>query len=327
MNVALGRDPREQATPGDDVRVQVEFPKLGDADGAPSRSCRIVAWVPPPRSGEFEGDIAGLVLARGDLPERAVPARLIEEAIPRGSAVDVFGYPGSPPRLENGANSRLIARGAVGRGLIQLDASGDTAIRTQAGFSGSPVVVTDEAGDAVVGMLAIASGDGRSGDAYAVPVAALAKGWPDVLGALSVPPCPYKGLSAFTAADAAQSLYVGREEDVAELRRMLTRHGLVVVAGSSGVGKSSLVAAGLGHSLASDGWAVASVRPGAAPVEALARALVDVERPGADADLGALDACLRRLRTEGLTSTGVKLAVSTGRSRARLHRPLGRGSG
>ena len=153
--MALGRDPREQDKPGNDVRVQVEFPKLGDADSAPSRSCRILAWVPPPQSDEFEGDIAGLVLARGDLPEEAVPARLIEEAIPRGSAVDVFGYPGSPPRLENGANSRLIARGAVGRGLIQLDADGETAIRTQAGFSGSPVVMTDEAGDAVVGMLAI----------------------------------------------------------------------------------------------------------------------------------------------------------------------------
>lgn len=196
----------------------------------------------------------------------------------------MFGYPGSPPRLENGANSRLITRGAVGRGLIQLDADGETAIRTQAGFSGSPVVMTDEAGDAVVGMLAISSGDGGSGDAYAVPIAALAKGWPDVLGALSVPPCPYKGLSAFTAADAAQSLYVGREGDVAELRRMLRHHALIIVTGSSGVGKSSLITAGLGHCLERDGWAVASVRPGAAPVEALARALVEVERPGAGAE-------------------------------------------
>ena len=315
VNVALGRDPREQSKPDDNVRVQIEFPKLGGADGAPSRICEVLEWVPPPLSGTSAGeDIAGLVLARGDLPEKAGPARLLNEAIPRGSAVDVFGYPGNPPRTENGANSRLIARGTVGRGLVQLDTDGAAAIRTQAGFSGSPVVAADEVGDAVVGMVVMATSDGRGGDAYAVPAAALAEGWPDVLGALSVPPCPYKGLSPFSEADAAQSLYVGREEDIAELRRLLKRHGLVVVTGSSGVGKSSLLAAGLGHSMANDGWKVASVRPGAAPMEALARALVDVERPGADAGLSALDDCLRRLRAEGLTSTGVKLTVSTGKS-------------
>ena len=315
VNVALGRDPREQSKPDNNVRVQIEFPKLGGVDGAPSRVCEVPEWVPPPLSGASAGkDIAGLVLARGDLPEKAGPARLLNEAIPRGSAVDVFGYPGNPPRTDNGANSRLVARGMVGRGLVQLDADDSTAIRTQAGFSGSPVVVADDVGDAVVGMVVMATSDGACGDAYAVPSAALADGWPDVLGALSVPPCPYKGLSPFSAADAAQSLYVGREGDVAELRRMLKRHGLVIVTGSSGVGKSSLLAAGLGYSMASDDWNVAFVRPGTAPMEALARALVEVEQPGADAGLSALDDCLRRLRAEGLTSTGVKLTVSTGKS-------------
>jgi len=314
VNVALGRDPREQSNPGDNVRIQVEFPKLGGADGAPSRICRVQGWVPPSRPESAESDIAGLVLAKGDLPENARPARLLDESIPRGSAVDVFGYPGNPPRPENGANSRLIARGAVGRGLIQLDADGDTAIRTQAGFSGSPAVVADEAGDAVTGMVVVASRDGSAGDAYAVPVADLVKGWPDVLGALTLPPCPYKGLLPFNADDAEQSLYVGREADIAELRRMHKRNGLVVVAGSSGVGKSSLLAAGLGHSLERDGWTVASVRPGAAPMEALARALAEVERPGAGADLDVIDDHLRRLRGEGLTTTGVKLTVSTGKS-------------
>ena len=225
----------------------------------------------------------------------------------------MFGYPDSPSRPDNGANSRLIARGAVGGGLIQLDADGDTAIRTQAGFSGSPVVITDEAGDAVIGMLAAASRDGSGRDAYAVPVAALAEGWPDVVGALSLPPCPYKGLSPFTADDAARSLYVGREDDVAKLRRMLMRHGLVIVAGSSGVGKSSLIAAGLRHSLESDGWSVASVRPGATPTASLAKALAEADPEGQHAGIDALDSYLRRLRTEGLTSTGVKLVVSAGR--------------
>ena len=151
-------------------------------------------WVPPSRSGLSPKAISRASSWPGEtFRKRRGPARLLEEAIPLGSAVDVFGYPGSPPRLENGANSRLIARGAVGGGLIQLDADGDTAIRTQAGFSGSPVVVTDEAGDAVIGMspwraVTVAPGTLRGAGCR------LAKGWPDVLGALSVPPCPYKGL-------------------------------------------------------------------------------------------------------------------------------------
>lgn len=72
VNVALGRDPREQSKPDDNVRVQIEFPKLGSADGAPSRVCEVLKWVPPPLSDASAGeDIAGLVLARGDLPEKA----------------------------------------------------------------------------------------------------------------------------------------------------------------------------------------------------------------------------------------------------------------
>ena len=55
VNVALGRDPREQRKPGDNARVQVEFPLLGGDDGAPSRICRVQAWVPPPRSGSVRG--------------------------------------------------------------------------------------------------------------------------------------------------------------------------------------------------------------------------------------------------------------------------------
>jgi anti-anti-sigma factor len=233
--------------------------------------------------------------------------------MPRGSVVDVFGYPGNPPRRENGANSRLIARGRVGQGLVQLDADGGTAIRAQPGFSGSPVVMADDAGDAVTGMVVMASRDGGDGDAYALPVTALAEGWPGVLGSLTVPPSPYKGLSPFDAADAERHLYVGREEDVAELRRLLARRGLVIVAGSSGAGKSSLLAAGLGHSVMSDGWAVAAVRPGGAPLEALARALVEVDRPGAPVGPDAVDDLLGRLRTEGLASVGAGLTAAAGR--------------
>ena len=78
--------------------------------------------------------------------------------------------------------------------MIQLDAASESVFRARPGYSGSPVVVTGEAGDdLVVGMLAVASRAG-AGDAYAIPVAELARRWPQIVGRLTVPDCPYQGL-------------------------------------------------------------------------------------------------------------------------------------
>ena len=55
--------------------------------------------------------------------------------------------------------------------------------------------------------------------------------------------CPYKGLAAFQAEDAES--FFGREQLVAELVHRLQQHRVLVVAGPSGSGKSSLVRAGL----------------------------------------------------------------------------------
>ncbi len=188
VNTALGRDQRAQDKPGPQIRVQVDFPILGGAAGAPSRSCLVQAWAPPPSSGVSGGDVAGLVVVGEGLPARAGPARLIDPAAIRNVVAGVFGYPGDPPRQVNGAWSELRLRGAVGGGIIQLDTGSESAIRAQPGYSGSPVVVVGEAGDDVVlGMLAVASGDAATRDAYAIPVSELARAWPDVMGRLTIP--------------------------------------------------------------------------------------------------------------------------------------------
>jgi len=72
-------------------------------------------------------------------------------------------------------------RGAVGAGRVQLDADSEAAFRAQPGYSGSPAVAADAAGDVVVGILAVASRDGDARDAYAIPVAQLVDAWPEVL--------------------------------------------------------------------------------------------------------------------------------------------------
>ena len=87
--------------------------------------------------------------------------------------------------------------------------------------------------------------------------------------------CPYKGLAPFGRSDAA--LFCGRERLVATLVTRLAVHRFLAVIGPSGIGKSSLVAAGMVPALAaaalpgSDRWPSLLIRPGADPIGNLAR--------------------------------------------------------
>jgi WD40 repeat protein len=83
---------------------------------------------------------------------------------------------------------------------------------------------------------------------------------------------PYRGLAPHESADAP--LFFGRAAPRATLRRLLTEEGapFVAVIGASGIGKSSLVRAGLLPGLAADGWQVLPKVAGLAWTEA-ARAL------------------------------------------------------
>jgi signal transduction histidine kinase len=334
VNAALGRGRLARERPAGSARVQVEFVLLGDAEGAPLRHCRIAAWDPPPGGGRPGRDVAGLVVVGGDtLPPGAGPARLVDARVglAGGAQASVFGYAATPNRRANGAWSTCALRGTVGGGLIQLDAGREAALRAQPGYSGTPVIVTDRWGDAVVGLLTLAGRDGSAHDAYAVPTSEVAAAWPDVLGRNVLPPCPYRGLQAFTAQDAQSGVFVGREREVGRLRDMVKAQPLVIVTGPSGVGKSSLVAAGLQPALESDGWAVASFRPGFAPYEAVARALLDLEHPGRDHALEQLDGRARAVREEGFWPVASRVAVLTGRRLAvigdQFEEVLGAGSG
>jgi DNA-binding SARP family transcriptional activator/WD40 repeat protein len=63
--------------------------------------------------------------------------------------------------------------------------------------------------------------------------------------------CPYRGLLPYDAADA--DTFFGREDDVASCLRRLRDAGVLAVVGPSGVGKSSLVRAGVMSSLLQNG--------------------------------------------------------------------------
>jgi WD40 repeat protein/energy-coupling factor transporter ATP-binding protein EcfA2 len=117
---------------------------------------------------------------------------------------------------------------------------------------------------------------------------------------------PYPGLRPFEAHEA--HLFFGRDEQIDELLRRLSRHRFLAIVGTSGCGKSSLVRAGLlpnlrggGMAAAGSSWHIATLRPGADPIGSLAAALnaLDVFGGGADdeGDLPATaftEAALRR---------------------------------
>jgi WD40 repeat protein/DNA-binding SARP family transcriptional activator/tRNA A-37 threonylcarbamoyl transferase component Bud32 len=96
---------------------------------------------------------------------------------------------------------------------------------------------------------------------------------------------PYKGLHSFGEAD--QGDFYGRESLVSELAAVVAEHRLVAVVGPSGIGKSSVVRAGLIPALRDGGlpgsqtWVISDMFPGSYPYEELAAALlrVAVDRP------------------------------------------------
>ena len=88
---------------------------------------------------------------------------------------------------------------------------------------------------------------------------------------------PYRGLAPFEEADARD--FHGRERVVAEMVDVLRRERLMVVFGPSGIGKSSVVKAGLVPALrrgavdGSESWLVTEMTPGNDPFEQLRQAL------------------------------------------------------
>ena len=79
--------------------------------------------------------------------------------------------------------------------------------------------------------------------------------------------CPYRGLLPYDAEDADS--FFGREADVAACLRKLRDSRVLAVVGPSGIGKSSLVRAGVVAALVRSGTPVLVTTPGDRPAESL----------------------------------------------------------
>ena len=128
---------------------------------------------------------------------------------------------------------------------------------------------------------------------------------------------PYRGLQSFEQADAPD--FFGRDRAVGEMVAILERERLLLVVGPSGIGKSSVVKAGLVPALAggavagSESWLVTEMVPGREPFEQLAAALervASIALPDVVGELrastAALDAVVGQLVPGG---TGVLVVV------------------
>ncbi|WP_437563387.1 nSTAND1 domain-containing NTPase [Sorangium sp. So ce542] len=136
---------------------------------------------------------------------------------------------------------------------------------------------------------------------------------------------PFAGLSSFQEADADR--FFGRAQDLAGIVARLRSQPLLAIAGASGVGKSSLVRAGVIPALkrSGEGWEALVLRPGREPLAALAELLsspavtlsTDVQALAVDSGAGTRASLVPRLRAEpGLL--GAALRGWAGRAQRRL---------
>ena len=252
--------------------VVVDFPlRAGSPAGPVRRAAQVHRWAPIDADGT--GDVAILRLSE------PAPAGVVMPPLRRVDRLwdhrfRAFGFPNG---MTDGVWTTGRIRSAQGTGWCQLQGSpGDQSI--EEGFSGTPVW-DDETG-AVVGLMVAASRD-DSTTAYLIPVDHVLGLDPDLL------PCPYRGLEAFGEEHAA--FFFGRAAIVDELVRTLAGHPVLLVAGRSGAGKSSLLRAGLVPRLRASGATVAEVRvrAGTTAPQALATALVGALRPQLDDEAAA----------------------------------------
>jgi WD40 repeat protein/DNA-binding winged helix-turn-helix (wHTH) protein len=93
------------------------------------------------------------------------------------------------------------------------------------------------------------------------------------------PRCPYPGLSPFVEEDAER--FFGREREVEALCQKVRRQELLAVIGPSGVGKTSLLRAGLVPGRPA-GWGAVACTPGGHPFAALGQALAPLLAPDSE---------------------------------------------
>ncbi|MEU4212372.1 serine protease [Streptomyces sp. NPDC026206] len=229
------------------LTVDPDFPLAGRA--ARRQTARLVTHVPVTVDGS--GDLAVLTLDE-DPPPGAEPVRLLDVETERGHPFRAFGFPA-------GDDEGVWSLGTIvddrGRGWLQIESTGACEIRQD--FSGTPL--WDERFKGVVGMVVATDRRFLQRAAYAITAGVLFEVHPELRRHAALP-SPFRGLESFREQDAAHDF--GRCEQIKALTEAVTTSSVVPVIEVFGVGKSSLVHAGLVPELRRRGdYSIASLVP------------------------------------------------------------------
>jgi WD40 repeat protein len=219
--------------------VTVDFPLL---PGHPVAAATVHFSVPV--ADDNSGDVAVLRLTEQP-PADAVPLRILESDDLAGHRWRAFGfprYPGPNGSKDAGIWTRGTIEGREGTGWWQLTCDEQAGFPLAGGFSGAPV--WDEEYQGVIGVVVAVEGDQRRRTGYALTVESLAREWPQLRSRL-LADSPFRELLPFTEQDSA--VFHGRDHETRRLSELLGEQQVPVlpVLGASGVGKSSLIGAGL----------------------------------------------------------------------------------
>ncbi|MHB9856664.1 nSTAND1 domain-containing NTPase [Streptomyces sp. YIM S03343] len=292
VHAALGTT--GDAAPPASARVQVDLPLVPAPQpdgGTPATTAGVEHWVPPrtPDGGSAAAPAraeSSMPTTRDDVVEPADVAVLrLQTPLPGAAPVrlvhadELWGHPmrafGLPVGRPGGVWHAGVLRGRQADGWVQADLAGN-GYPVSRGFSGGPV--WDDRLSGVVGMVTVAE-SGQPPVSYLIPTGGLLAARPE-LRAVTLPPSPFRALSAFQETDAA--IFHGRRAESDDVARALAAERLVTVVGPSGSGKSSLALAGVAPRLRAEGAQVAVVRPtpGSSPLTAFAAAVLPLLEPG-----------------------------------------------
>ncbi|VVJ18364.1 Uncharacterised protein [Amycolatopsis camponoti] len=271
--------------------VMVDFPLLKPGF---RMSATVVAWSPVDELRR--GDVAGLRLLDSP-PNGAAPLVLTRSNRLTQDQLIMVGFPRG---LELGSWIYGRRGGRVATGWVEILSEPGRESALEPGFSGAPVWVPEL--DAAIGMVAQRVRGAPPKIGYMITTDALLSDWPRLADVIERRP-PFRALRPFVEDDA--ELFFGREKQAVQLSRLARETPVVCMVGPSGVGKSSLLHAGVFPLLANEpDQLVTALRPsdGSTPAHALAAAfdgLINVGSPTHER-LDRIDGLVERMASGGV---------------------------